>query len=51
LLWDYYAVKEEEGLERFENSLSKHSDFEKRVQINQDLKDLSSLIDETNRKL
>jgi hypothetical protein len=36
-LWDYYAIKEEEGLERFENSLSNHSEFEKRVQTNKDL--------------
>ena len=27
VLWDYYAVQEEEGLERFEDALSKHEHF------------------------
>jgi hypothetical protein len=38
-------VKEEEGLDRFENTLTKHFEFDKRIQTNKDLKDLSSLID------
>ena len=27
VLWDYYKVEEETGLDRFDNSLSKHSEF------------------------
>ena len=31
VLWDYYAVKEEEGLERFESSIATHSEFNKDI--------------------
>jgi hypothetical protein len=51
VLWDYYAVKEEEGLERFENSIATHSEFIKDIVQSKDIDDLSILIGETNKKL
>ena len=51
ILWDYYATQEDLGLERFDNSLSKHGEFSKDIVESKELSDLSALIDETNRKL
>ena len=51
LLWDYYSVKEYEGLERFDNSISKHGEFEKGIAKSKDISDLANLIGETNKKL
>ena len=31
VLWDYYKVHEEEGLDRFDNTLTKHSEFNKGI--------------------
>lgn len=31
ILWDYYATQEDEGLERFDNSLTKHGSFSKDI--------------------
>ena len=51
VLWDYYATQEEEGLERFDNALSKHSSFNSQVVQSKDLRDLSTLIAKTNKRL
>lgn len=51
VLWDYYAIKEEEGLERFETSIATHSEFNKDIVQSKDIDDLSNLIGETNKKL
>lgn len=49
MLWDFYETKEEEGLERFENALSKHSEF---TEVKApELDKLSELIEQTNAKL
>jgi hypothetical protein len=48
---DLYEVKEEEGLERFEHSLTKFHEYESMIAQSQDLRDLSTLIGETNKKL
>ena len=50
-MWDRFATQEEEGLERFETALSQHKDFTKNIVASEQLSDLSSLIDKTNRKL
>ena len=50
-MWDKYSTKEYEGLERFEDAISKDSDFNKAVASNQDLTDLTNIIGDTNRKL
>ena len=50
-MWDKYSTKEYEGLERFEDAISKDTDFNRAVASNQDLTDLSNMIGETNRKL
>jgi len=51
VLWDYYAIKEEEGLERFESSIATHEEFTKDIVQSKDISDLSNLIGETNKKL
>jgi hypothetical protein len=52
ILWDYYATKEHEGLERFQTALSKSEHYDKNIAIKSpDLDQLSSLIEDTNRKL
>ena len=51
-MWDYYATEEHLGLERFEDSLTQHSEFSKDIAPpSKDLKELTHLIDTTNRKL
>jgi len=51
LLWDLYQPKEEEGLSRFDNALSKMHEFDNRVVQSEELDKLSRVIDQTNRKL
>ena len=48
VLWDYYAVQEEEGIERFETALSKHEHFD--LGPPEDMAELSKLIEEANKK-
>ena len=44
-------MEEHEGLERFDTSLSKHSEFTKSIAQSKDIDALASLIGETNKKL
>lgn len=51
ILKDLYIPKEEEGLHRFEEALTKLPEYENRVAQSQELKDLNTVISETNKKL
>jgi hypothetical protein len=50
-LWDKYATKEYEGLERFEDALSKNTKFSRDIAVSEEINKLSGLIAETNNKL
>lgn len=51
ILKDLYEPKENEGLERFDDALTKIDEFENRVAKSKDLTDLSKLIGDTNKQL
>lgn len=44
-------MKEDEGLERFERSLTKLNEYENKIAVSKELKDLQELIADTNKKL
>ena len=51
IIRDLYELKEEEGLDRFDSSLTKLHEYENGIAQSPELKELSSLIAETNKKL
>ena len=48
VLWDYYAVEEEEGIERFDDALSQHGHFD--LDLAPEMSELSRLIEQANKK-
>ncbi|CDW77077.1 oligopeptidase b [Stylonychia lemnae] len=51
ILRDLYIPKEEEGLDRFDNSLSKLPEYESQIAQSKDINELNTLIGQTNKKL
>lgn len=48
---DLYVPKEEEGLHRFQSALTKLPEFEGKIVQSPEINELTSLINETNKKL
>jgi hypothetical protein len=51
LLRKLYETKEEEGLDKFENAISKMHEFDSAVTQSEQLRNITKLIDKTNREL
>lgn len=51
LLWDLYQPREEEGLSVFESALTNQIEELNTTNNSKDLQQMTSLIDQTNRKL
>ncbi len=51
ILRDLYVPREEEGLHRFDGALTKLPEYESKIAQSEELKELNTVISETNKKL